>query len=68
MGYNAPVPLDRDRAKRDAELAHEFFNRLVARGHSRAEATQLTGAWILSRRVELPEPDEETPEWMKPSG
>jgi hypothetical protein len=61
------VPIDRDsdsaRAKRDAELAHLYFNRLIGKGHSRAEAIQLTGAWILSRRVELP--DEERQPWER---
>jgi hypothetical protein len=57
------VPIDRDNAKRDAELAVDYRDRLVARGLSRAEAQELTVAWILSRRVDVER--DERPEWER---
>jgi hypothetical protein len=57
------VPIDRDHAKRDAELAMEYRARLIAKGLSVAEAQELTVAWILSRRVDAVQ--DERPEWER---
>lgn len=52
---------DRAKAKRDADNAVHFFDRLIARGLSRAEAVQITVAYVLGRKVELPEDPKKLP-------
>ena len=58
--------MDRDRAKRDAELAVEYRNRLLARGDlTRDEVNQFTVAWILSRRLDMEYEEDQRPEWER---
>jgi hypothetical protein len=47
---------DRAEAKRDADNAAHFFDRCLARGLSRAEAIDLTVAYVLGRRRREREP------------
>jgi hypothetical protein len=63
--YNALVSIDRDRPQDDAEAAVKYRARLIAKGLSKAEANELTVAWILSRRVDVSDPDEDKPEWLR---
>ncbi len=57
--YHGAVAIDDDsdraKAKRDADNAVHFFDRLLARGLSRKEAGDITVAYVLGRKVELPE-------------
>lgn len=58
------MPIDRDRAKRDAELAMEYRARLIAKGDlTRDEVNEFTVAWILSKRVDAVR--DERPEWER---
>lgn len=52
---------DRAKTKRDADRAAHFFDRLLARGLSRAEAIQLTGAYLLGHKVTTDENEEREP-------
>lgn len=57
---------DRQRAKRDADMAADYCDRLIARGYSRKEAIDLTAAWVLGRVAESPDEEErDTPEWLR---
>ena len=62
-----PVPSERndDRgcAKRDADKAVHFFDRLIARGLGRREATDLTVAYLLGRMAGTEESERE--EWER---
>ncbi len=50
---------EREGAKQSAERAVDFFNRCVARGLSRAEACELTVAYVLGGLARSDEPERE---------
>lgn len=56
--------LSREDAKRIADRASDFFDRCIARGKSRDEATELTVAFLLSLHHDAPESVREA--WREP--
>lgn len=63
LSYHPLVPRDaRDDAKHDADRGVWFFDRCLARGLSRAEAVELTVAYLLGLKAG-PQPEPKREPW-----